>query len=252
MLEAIGAIAIAAFGAAISKITEHVYESYKRREAEKAIPRLATMDDVLQWGWTGETLLTKLIDLDRRLIGDSLTDEIEGTVDQWAPVFMAHPETWVLLTTGPKNIVGYWHFVALRDEVFQRALSGELQESQITLDSVVPLDVPGVYNLYFTLLGVLPTCPGGGSRLIEAFYTRLEELAHRGVIFRGVGTNAATKDGTRICDGFGMKALGPNKVFGTIYHMSFIPWPERLRFKRWDTLRSYYEHGHPEQKRPDD
>lgn len=230
-------------GAVAAKLAEIGLDAYRRRRAERTTPTLARLEDVLRWGWDGKALLRRLITLDRQVIGDALTDEREGTVEQWAPVFMAHPETWVLLTTGPKQIVGYWDIAALHDQQFQRAKSGELLDSEITLDTVAPLDVPGTYNLYFVLLGVLPDCPGGGAKLIEAFFDQLEALADRGIFFREVCANAFTKDGKRICEGFGMTLLGPHKDFGTVYHLPLDPWPARLRHKRWHEVAEHYKHA---------
>lgn len=225
----------------MAKLAEIGLDAFKRRRAERATPTLVHLEDVLRWGWDGSALLRRLIALDRRVLGDVLTDEREGTVAQWAPVFVAHPETWVLLTTGPKQIVGYWCFEALHDEHFRRAKAGELMDSEITLDTVAPLDVPGIYNLYFVLLGVLPECPGGGAKLIDAFFDRIEALAVRGIFFREVCANAFTKDGKRICEGFGMTLIGPHRDFGTVYSLPLHPWPKRLRHKRWQELSEHYK-----------
>jgi hypothetical protein len=228
-------------GAAIAKLTEMAFDAYKRRALERATPTLARLDDVLKWGWTGSDLLTHLIAFDRKVIGDELNEQREGTVPQWAPVFTAHPETWVLLTKGPKHIVGYWHFAALKDDQFRRAKTGDLQDSEITLDTIDPIDVPGIYNLYFTLLGRLPDCPGGGGILIESFYNQIEALTTRGVFFREICANAMTKDGARICEGLGMTQLCAHKDFGTVYWLSMQPWPARLRHKRWSEVAEAYD-----------
>ncbi len=235
-------VLLVVLGAAIAKLTELGFDAYKRRALERTTPTLARLDDVLRWGWTGDELLKHLVAFDRKVVGDQLTDEREGTVPQWAPVFTAHPDTWVLLTRGPKRIVGYWHFAALKDEPFQRAKSGDLQDSEITVGTVDPLDIPGTYNLYFTLLGCLPDYPGGGAKLIEAFYHQLEMLADRGVFFREICANAMTKDGTRICEGLGMARIGSHKDFGTVYSLPMHPWPTRLRHKRWNDVAERYKH----------
>jgi hypothetical protein len=171
-------------------------DSCTRRSSERL--SFARLDDVSRWGWTGEQLLKQLIAFDRKVVGHELTEERQGTVPQWAPVFLNHPETWALLTRGPKNIIGYWHFAALNDDEFARLKAGELQESEITLDSLESLDTPGIYNLYFTLLGSLPEYPGAGARLMYAFYHQLETLARKGIYFREICANVFTEDGRRI------------------------------------------------------
>jgi hypothetical protein len=234
-------IFLVVLGAAIAKIVELGIDKYRRHSLERATTSLAGLNDVIRWGWTGNDLLKHLIAFDRKIIGNQLTDEREGTIPQWAPVFTAHPETWTLVIAGPKQIVGYWHFAALNNKSFQRAKTGELQDSEITLSTVDALDIPGTYNLYFTLLGRLPEYPEAGGKLIEAFYERLEMLANRGVFFREICANAMTKDGTRICEGVGMARTGAHQDFGTIYSLPMHPWPSRLKYKRWSDVAEQYD-----------
>jgi hypothetical protein len=138
-------VLLVVLGAVMAKLAELGLEVLKHYRARRGTLSLAHLEDVMQWGWNGATLLHHLIALDRRLLGDLLTDAREGTSEQWAPVFMAHPETWALLTTGPKQIKGYWCFTALNDAQFRRAKAGELLDSEITLDTVAQLDIPGIY-----------------------------------------------------------------------------------------------------------
>lgn len=233
----------AALGAAIGKFTEMFVEDYKKRRTERNTLAFARIDEVLAWGWSGETLLRWLIDLDRQLIRGDMSDALEGTAPQWAPVFMAHPETWVLLVKGPKRIVGYWHFVALRDEPFMRAKACGLLDGEITAETVESIDVPGTYNLYFTLLGVLPEHPMGRGKLIQSFLESLEALAERGVFFREMCTNAMTTESQTLCDNFGMAHIGSHRVEGKVYSLRFDAWPERLRHRRWHNLQELYAYG---------
>lgn len=126
------------------------------------------------------------------------------------------------------------------DNQFRRAKDGELLDSEITSDTLEPIDVPGIYNLYFTLLGVLPQFPKGGPKLIDAFFDHLLSLAERCVFFREACANAFTKDGKRICEGFGMTPIASHRDFGVVYLLSLNPWPEKLRHKRWEELCRLY------------
>ena len=143
-------------GAVLGRVTEEAIAMYKQHRRDRAIFAFARKDDVLQWGWSADSLLKKLIALDREVTKDQLTDEREGTVAQWAPVFWKHPETWVLLTKGRKNIVGYWHFAAINDQYLARIHEGKMQDSEITSGLVEDLDYPGTYNLYFIMIARLP------------------------------------------------------------------------------------------------
>jgi len=233
-------ILLIVLGAIAAKATELLVEAVRQRRHGRQSLEFVGLEATTTWGWSGADLLRRLIKLDHRLLGDDLTSEREGTVEQWAPVFLANPSSWTLLVSRPRDIVGYWMFVALSPVEFERARAGSLLDSEISVAKVQPLDVPGVYNLYFVLLGVLPGFPGGGARLIDAFFTRLEEMASRGVFFREVIANAYTAEGKRICEGFGMERVGPHQDFGTVYSLKLTPWPRALRFKRWSDLADSY------------
>lgn len=228
-------------GAVLAKLAELLVDAIRKRRSRTSTARIASVEDVVEWGWSGEELLERLIALDHKLIGASLNEEREGTVAQWAPVFMTHSESWKLLVLRPKKIVGYWAVAALKDGHYARALSGELLDSEITTDTIDPLDIPGTYNLYFVLLGVLPNIPRGGEKLVDSFFHELEQLALRGVFFKSICANAFTKDGVRVCDGFGMVKIGDHKDFGVVYWMPMYPWPKKLMHRRWETLRKMYE-----------
>jgi len=170
-----------------------------------------------------------------------LNSQREGTVAQWAPVFMAHTEGWVLLATSDKRIVGYFSFFALNERAYRKAETGALLDSEVTIEATIPLDTPGVYKAYFVLLAALPEFPRAGARLLDAFFDQLEALARRGVLFEEMLANAYTPDGKRICKGFGMEKVCDRRDFGEVYRLRLNPWPESLCFKRWTQLKALYE-----------
>lgn len=228
-------------GAILGKLTEKLFEAFAKRRNKQASTSIAGLEEVTSWQWDGIKLLTKLIALDRRLIGDSLTESREGTAKQWAPVFFNNPHSWALLINGPKQIVGYWHFVPLRDAIFAKAKRGELLDSEILLDTVEPLDVPGHYNLYFVLIGVLPDHHVGFGKLMDEFFSRIESFAERGVFFREICANAFTRHGKRLCEGFGMEKFCDHSEFGVVYLAALSPWPKVLKHRRWENLEAMYE-----------
>jgi hypothetical protein len=217
-------------GAVAAKGFEFIIEHLRARGSKQL--RVAGYDEVVGWGWDGIKLLNKLIELDKRVIRQGLNDEREGTAQQWGPVFMRHPESWAILIKGKNEIVGYWHFAALNDRTYARAKSGQLLDSEITLANFEPLELPGTYNLYFVLMGILPEHAARGGRLIEMFFERLKQLAESDIYFREICANAFTEDGVRLCEAFKLEKLRPHADYGTIYHRSLLPFPPALRARR--------------------
>lgn len=245
MNQAILLIVVAILGALAGKLAELIFEwSVKSRRSRKS-PVIMKASDITAWGWDGKQLLKELIRLDRKVLGKELTSEPrEGTVSQWAPVFMRHPDGWAILSI-EKRIVGYFSFFALDDAFYEKAERGELLDSEITINNTIPFDVPGLYKAYFVLLAVLPEFPGAGRQLLEPFFDQLKSLAEKGVLFEQFLANAFTPDGKRICEGFGMEKICNHADFGEVYRLRLNPWPSRLDYKRWTEIKNLYEQGFP-------
>ena len=183
---------------------------------------IADIDDVISWGWDGNRLLDELIKLDYQTI-DQLTQEHEGEIGQWAPVFMDHPDTWRLLTAGPEKIVGYWHFVPLFSTEFELAMSGRLTDSKITTDLVRVLELPGSYDIYFVSICALPLYRRTLRMrpLFRSFFDVIWDLALEGVRVRRVCTNAYTPSGEALCKDLGFRLEQKHSDKGTIYSLEF-------------------------------
>lgn len=184
----------------------------------KSSLNVATIDDVLQWGWDGERLLEALIRLDYQTT-DALTQAHEGDPAQWAPVFMNHPDTWRLLTIGPQAIVGYWHWAPLFPNEYALAKTGQLLDSQITVDTVQFFELPGTYDLYFVQTCMLPEHrrPHSVQLLFDTVFEVIESLAHQEIYVREISANAYTRVGEALCRSFNMQATCPHREHGSIY-----------------------------------
>ncbi|AOW14383.1 hypothetical protein LPB72_03420 [Hydrogenophaga crassostreae] len=156
-------------------------------------------------------LLAQLVDIDFDLVPNMSTLE-EGTIEQWAPIFQASPSTWKLLTHGNK-IVGYWHYLNLKDEYFDLVKIGQLRDSQITpemLDHPTFLEPGKSFKLYMVMIGIHSThrFMGAGGKLINSFLMELERTASQGILFSEFATVAHTHSGEALCRDFGMEKIG--------------------------------------------
>lgn len=243
MIEFLAGTVVAAAG---TKAAEYFFDWLKAKGAQGKVLKIIQGRDVAEWNWSGEKLLEKLIELDYRLI-ENLTDEREGTIEQWAPVFMNRPEGWAVLAGQDKKIAGYYSFFALQDVAFAKAKEGKLLDCEVTMDNTVEMDVPGFYKAYIALLGAMPDVPGAGTKLIEAFFDQLEYLAERGIFVEEFVANAFTPVGERICKGF-MNFGRDHEDFGRIYMLRMWPWPSGLCHKRRENLRGLYEEAFSERE----
>jgi hypothetical protein len=218
--------------------------------------QVAGYDQVVSWRWDGARLLGELIELDY-LTTDALSHRDEGTVDQWGPVFMHHPDTWRLLVTESQQIAGYWHIAPLFSEEYSRAREGSLLDSQITLDKVRLFELPGVYDVYFVQVCLRSECRSlrNVQLLFESFFEVLEELSESGIFLREVCANAYTDAGKAICRSFDMLPVGKHLHHGTIHAAPIDTVLKHYIAERFPGLkRRYAEEGlfTPEGQRPPD
>ena len=181
--------------------------------------KVADINDVLRWNWDGRKLLERLIELDYATTGKELTPVHEGDPDQWGPVFMNHSETWRLLVTGPEKIVGYWHIAPLFSKEYELAKSGQLLDSQITLETVQLFELPGQYNTYFVQVCLHPQYrrPRQVQLLFKSIFEVFDTLAAEGIFIREICANAFTPVGKQLCRTFNMEWTCQHSGHGEIY-----------------------------------
>lgn len=179
-----------------------------RLGGDKLQYRIEGMGYLERLGLSLDTLLNCLIALDRRLIGDSASlGEDEGA--KWVPIFESLPDSWRLLTLNDR-IIGNWHFVPLDQDVYAQCRAGTITDSDLCLEHVQSLDLPGVHNMYVAALLLEPTHHDGRALrlLLQTFCQRLSALAAREVYFDHVCASAWTPASIVLCRRLGMFPCG--------------------------------------------
>jgi TIR domain len=179
---------------------------------------IVDLEDITGWQWTAEHLVEQLTALDYALF-EGLTPELEGDVKQWMPVYLDHPDTWRLLVTPERELVGYWHFLPLFDADFECAMAGQLRDAEITTDRVRMFEFPGTYPLYFECIALLPIYrkTKAYAALMRSFFDVILEHAQNGIFFDRLGANAYTPSGVALCKSFGFRPLVPHVDRGRMY-----------------------------------
>jgi hypothetical protein len=205
--------------------------------------RLVAAQDIAGWGWSSLRLVKELTRLDRAVLGrDLTTEQREGTVEQWTPLFARDTGGWGALADG-RRIVAYYSICALSDRTYAQAKRGRLLDSQVCLDTTVPFAVPGLYKGYFACMAALPSYPRAGLRLIDAVVARLAWLAARGVYFEEMLANVCTDDGRRAAEGIGMSKICDHCDYGDVYGVRLNPWPTCFARRKWlQVMALYNEH----------
>lgn len=180
--------------------------------------RVAGLAETLAWGWNGVRLLEEFIRLDYETL-DSLRPADEGSPHQWAPIFVSQPDSWRMISPANGVIAGYWHFVPLGDADWRLALSGQLLDSDITVDRIPFFQLPGRYRIYMVQVCLVPGYRGTASvrLLFRSIFDVLNALAQEDVFVTDVSANAYTAEGAALCKAFSLDAGCAHSKHGTIY-----------------------------------
>ena len=217
-------------------------------EASRNVPlTVADAGDVISWGWDGRRLCNKLIDL-RYETMEGMTPQGQGDPDQWASIYMDHPDTWRLLVEGPESIVGFWHFVSLYEEAFAMARGGRILSSKITADMVHPLKQPGWYDIYVVSICVKSRLrkTSALNQIAKTFFDVVTKLARKGVLIREVCGNASTRTGLAFNTALGLTYVADHEAHGRIFagHLPSLLEQNRLRAEHeFDTSELYELYG---------
>lgn len=208
-----------------------------------SISRLRVVDneETERWGWKMPRVLEEMGKLDNECILGLAPSE-EGTIEQWLPIRVQHPDSWRLIADDSGNVEGYWSYVALFDEDFELAKKGELQESLITIDRVPEFELPGRYHLYFVMMALRPKYRHTEAihMLYHSFFSVMEKLAESDVYFDDVLTNAYTPNGVSVCKSFGMRPIGNHVNQGMMYYTNFHPLPKVQLLREHPNLVTLY------------
>ncbi|TVP75557.1 MAG: helix-turn-helix domain-containing protein [Puniceicoccaceae bacterium] len=191
----------------------------------------------LSHGWLAETLLA----MDRRLIDIHPALGVHDP-DQWAPVFEALPNCWRLLTHRGE-IIGNWQFVPLAPGIQEEMRAGRVLDSQIRLDHLVTLDLPGEFDMNVTAMVLEPSYRMGKGlvMLLRSFLEQVCELAHRKVFFSSISANAWTPEAILLCQRLGMHASGKvTNERGVFFETTVADLPNSLGFPEVSRLVECY------------
>lgn len=141
-----------------------------------------------------------------------------------------NPDIYTFLVDEPGNrVVGYVNAMPLREGVFRRILSGQLDDNEITADDLIPFDSGGPVWLYLMSVAIEP----GARRISQGIYQEgferlmsgLEEKAidywHRfGTRVQEVGAVGWTPEGRHICEALGLIQQGVDRQGYPTYSIS--------------------------------
>jgi DNA-binding winged helix-turn-helix (wHTH) protein len=181
---------------------------------------IASFHDLWTAGLSTETVLRALVQMDYESLA-GLDETSEGTHNQWVQIANNNPDGYAFLLNALSEIIGYWHFEPVDAAVYEHLVSGDFEDSDLTVDKVQCLTAPGEYDAYFIIFAVKKLCRGfrANRLLYDAFLHRVEELHESGIVIRRICANAFTPEGVALCRSVGMKEIRPHNSHGLIFEI---------------------------------
>ncbi len=196
--------------------------------------------NLIQTRYSPDKLLKRLIYLDYAYMR-GLTKVTEGAQRNWVQVFKKSPYTYGYLVNARLDILGYWHFVSLKEPYFKKAKLGLLLDSEIKASSIYALNKKGLYTVYIIETMLLPKYRDTNAIMMldNSFFDRIYDFARSGIYFTEVLANAFTADGKRRDINRGMQIVAKNTSHGDIYHMDFTDFLLKNATERTDLINAY-------------
>ncbi len=177
-----------------------------------------SLADLLSSGKTIETIIDEITNLDFATMS-GLDSKLSGNPHQWKSIFEKYGDSISFVTDSTSMIVGYWHFLALKEDFFKKVLNGEMEDEEITVRTVQPFHAPGSYDVYF--VGVAIHDQHRGYRINRILYASflkiLNDLSRRNMHIRSLCANVLTEKGAVLSETLGLKPLRAHKRRGNIY-----------------------------------
>jgi hypothetical protein len=183
---------------------------------------VASYYELVEMGFDIYSIIRETLKMDYDYI-EGLKEEDAGQVTQWLSIVKQNPDTLRVLLDSDQRIIGYWHFEALKDDVYSKQLKGQLLDKDITKNNLLSLEKPGHYNLYIVAICIKKEYQKGivFKKLVVSMLRAIEGLKKKGVFIDEISTNAYTPISQKLCRKMGFEYITDHISQGKIYSAKF-------------------------------
>jgi hypothetical protein len=176
--------------------------------------KILTIFELLELGWTIENYMKGCFNL-----WYNYTHETEdfGTVQQWSKIITTHPHNRRILVNDKNELIGFWDFVTLFKEDYEKAKQGNLVDADFDADKM-PFFLPGTHNIFVTSILLRKDYRGILLKsLLFSLLKAFEKFASEGIFINEILTWAYSDSGISLSRSLGLKFLCEHKEEGEIY-----------------------------------
>jgi hypothetical protein len=139
------------------------------------------------------------------------------------------------------DVDGYYYFIPLFKDVFQKAKDGQLFDSEITVDKV-PFLLQGIYDIYFIVICLRETYRKTFAlkQMLFSVMELFEEMALNGIFVNEICTQAYSDSGIALCKSIGLKYLKNHIDKGKVYHGTILDILKHPLYAKFSKLKEMY------------
>jgi len=155
-----------------------------------------------------------------------LDESVHFTPEKCLAWLNINPDIYFMLkNTTQDTVVGYANVAPVTKECYEKILTGETWDIEISEDDVLSYDFPGIYYLNFTSIVIHPSYRNSGAlvQFIDAIIDKILELSSHEIYFKEMVADALTQEGEKFCRLFGMQLTNESKHQSKIYSVSLLP-----------------------------
>lgn len=174
---------------------------------------------------------------------DGVVSEHMGELEQWSEIDKMFPDNNQMLFI-ENDLAGFWCFVPLKEEYFEKAKKGLLKECDITLDILDYIDMPYEFRGYFLDIVISEKYRGSRNmmKLLSSFIEQVEKYAENGSFLVEWCANAYSFEGKRISEMFGLEFICSQTHGGEIFYAKVdVDTFNKPIFKRYPRLVQLYK-----------
>ena len=163
-----------------------------------------------------------IIALDR----ESFAEAYQVSPEQDIALFKANRENGLVIKDSRTGaVVAYSMLLPVREEIYDRILTGKFVDTALTPDMVLPFDRPGVYRMYFASIVIHPTHRGASLLLtmFDAMVADFVALAERGIFGESLAADVVSQDGEKFAKLFGLEEIRKTDHASHIYEVRGLP-----------------------------
>ena len=163
-----------------------------------------------------------IIALDR----ESFAEAYQVAPEQDIELFKANRENGLVIKDSKTGaVVAYSMLLPVRDEIYDRILTGRFIDTALTPDMVLTFDSPGVYRMYFASIVIHPAHRGASLLLtmFDAMVADFVALAERGIFGASLAADVVSQDGEKFAKLFGLSEMRKTDHASRIFEVRGLP-----------------------------